>query len=132
MDMIIISFSSSFEIKIINNNYLKYKNKYDFDFSKDNLKNIFKKVINLDGTISRKIKRGEDFRWNISISNQLVESKRFQNLLPYIILNKHAHLKMYNFQKEGSKWLLDNPCRILADDMGLGKTLQSNAIQNLF
>ena len=40
-------------------------------------------------------------------------------------------MKLYNFQKEGVKFLIENVHALLADDMGLGKTIQAITALNL-
>ena len=84
-------------------------------------------MIKADGTLSRKLKRGEDFEWKIEADGISFQSRRFSNLLPYIFMDKRLDNKLYAFQKEGINWLLKKKNRILADDMGLGKTLQTIA-----
>ena len=98
---------------------------YEYDLSQKNLNNIFMLMTSLDGSLSRKVKRGETFEWKLTISDNLISSNRFQSFLPYVFLSKHLQNILYSFQKEGVNWLLNSHNRILADDMGLGKTLQT-------
>lgn len=113
-------------LKIISKNF-------DFDLSQKNLNNVFMLMTSLDGTLSRKVKRGEIFEWKINISENSITSNRFESFLPYIFLSKHLENILYPFQKEGVDWLMNSHNRILADDMGLGKTLQTiYALQKLY
>ena len=113
-------------LKIINKNF-------SYDLSQKNLNNVFMLMTNLDGTLSRKVKRGEAFDWKINVTEHSITSNRFQSFIPYVFLSKHLENILYPFQKEGVNWLLDRKNRILADDMGLGKTLQTiHALQKLY
>lgn len=107
--------------KAITNDY------FEFDFSEENLNLILSKMIEIDGTISKKIKRKSEFNWRFIVEKENVQVNRFKNLIPFIIKSKKLDQILFNFQKEGANWLLKNKFCILADDMGLGKTIQSIA-----
>lgn len=58
-------------------------------------------------------------------------------LLPPLSLEAHGDLDFYNplrgYQKQGIRFLFDNPSALLADEMGTGKTVQAvNALRLLF
>ena len=133
MEIFLIKFNIGSKFSYSDQLIKAIKENFHYDLSDKNLNNIFILMTNLDGTLSRKIKRGELFEWRIQVKGDFIKSNRFQNLIPYLFLNKKLENLLYDFQKEGVRWLLNNPSRILADDMGLGKTIQSlDAIQKLF
>lgn len=58
-------------------------------------------------------------------------------LLPPLSLDNHSDLDFYNplrgYQKQGIRFLFENPSALLADEMGTGKTVQAvNALRLLF
>lgn len=40
-------------------------------------------------------------------------------------------VELYPYQRGGIRWLVENPCTLLADDMGLGKTIQVIGLLNV-
>lgn len=125
MDFFYIRFAIGSEIKFPKTLLKRISKNFDFDLSQKNLNNVFMLMTSLDGTLSRKVKRGEIFEWKINISENSITANRFESFLPYIFLSKQLENILYPFQKEGVDWLLNSHNRILADDMGLGKTLQT-------
>ena len=133
MESFNINFTIGSEIEYPNNILGLLEKNFYCDLSQQNLNNIFMLMTSLDGTLSRRVKRGNTFSWKINFTETTVTSNRFQSYLPYIFLSKHLEKILYSFQKEGVNWLLNSHNRILADDMGLGKTLQTiHAIQRLY
>lgn len=133
MENFYINFTIGSEIKYPKEFLKIISQNYEYDLSQKNLNNIFMLMTSFDGSLSRKVKRGETFEWKITISDNSISSNRFQSFIPYIFLSKHLEKILYPFQQEGVNWLLNSHNRILADDMGLGKTLQTiYAIQKLY
>lgn len=98
-----------------------------WDFTQENIEDVFKKIIDIDGVVARKFDRDGSFKWDIDISNYPHISNRFRCLIPRICKSRNLDGVLYPFQKEGKDWLLKSKVRILADDMGLGKSIQSIA-----
>ena len=88
-----------------------FEKEYYCDLSEQNLNNIFVLMTNFDGTLARKIKRGETFEWKIQFSDNQIKSSRFQSLLPYLFLSKKLEKVLYDFQKDGVNWLLNDDSR---------------------
>lgn len=98
-----------------------------WDFTDKNIESIFEKIIDIDGTVARKINRDGSLKWDIDLTEYPHISNRFRCLIPHVCRSQNLESVLYPFQKEGREWLLQSPTRILADDMGLGKSIQSIA-----
>ena len=68
MDFFYIRFAIGSEIKFPKTLLKRISKNFDFDLSQKNLNNVFMLMTSLDGTLSRKEKRGEIFEWKINIS----------------------------------------------------------------
>jgi SNF2 family DNA or RNA helicase len=100
---------------------------YVWDFSDENLRNMFWKILTLDGTVENVFQRTGSFKWTIDLSTLPKVKNRFKVLLPKMCKPVFLDEILYPFQRAGRDWLLESPTRILADDMGLGKSIQSIA-----
>jgi len=85
---------------------------------------VLPKVLRSDPSMHRSILRGNSVNWNIEIVDNKAVSKRLTKFNAYLFFPVKIEHRLYDFQKQGVEWLLQNNNRILADDMGLGKTVQ--------
>lgn len=87
-------------------------------------KKILPIILRSDPSIKRGLMRGKKISWVIEIHGGQVTSKRLNKINPHIIFSTDLESRLYDFQHDGVRWLLEGNNRILADDMGLGKTVQ--------